>query len=76
MKKLIVLVILNLFIFNNFGFAAVDCSNPKKMSEKLKCKLKGNKNNKEKKKLFNFKNPLKTINEIGNKYKTLSDITK
>jgi hypothetical protein len=63
MKKLIVLVMLNLFIFNNIGFTAVDCSNPKKMSEKIKCKLTGNKDKKEKK-LFNFKNPFKTVNEL------------
>ena len=75
MKKLIVLVMLSLFIFNNVGFTAVDCSNPKKMSEKIKCKLTGNKDKKEKK-LFNFKNPFKTVNEMGKKYKTLSDIAK
>ena len=76
MKKIIVLVILNLFIFNSVGFTAVDCSNPKKISEKVKCKLSGNKNDDETKKLFNFKNPFKTVNEIGKKYKTLSDIAK
>ena len=38
MKKIIVLIIINLFIFNSIGYAAVDCANPEKMTEKSKCR--------------------------------------
>ena len=58
MKKIIILIIINLFFFNNVGYAAIDCVNPEKMSEKFKCKLssfkKSNKDNDGKEKKFGF----------------------
>ena len=79
MKKIIVLIIINLFILNGVSYAAIDCTNPEKMSEKLKCKLTAGKKDisgKEKKKIFKFKNPFKTVNEWSEKNKTLSDLGK
>ena len=39
MKKIIILIIIKLFSLNSVGYAAIDCANPEKMSEKFKCKL-------------------------------------
>ncbi|MDC1146653.1 hypothetical protein OAS84_02540 [Candidatus Pelagibacter sp.] len=81
MKKIIVLIIMNLFIFNGVGNAAIDCTNPEKMSEKLKCKMSDFKKNKEVKdndgkesKFFRFKNPFQKLNDWGKRNKTLSGI--
>ena len=80
MKKIVILIIINLFSFNSVGYAAIDCVNPEKMSEKFKCKLssfkKGSKDNDGKEKKFSFKNPLKKINEWGKNNKTLADVIK
>ena len=78
MKKIIVLIIINLFVFNSLGYAAVDCANTNKMSEKLKCKLSGlNKDKKDtdgKSSKFNFKNPFKKLNDWNRNNKTLVDV--
>ena len=80
MKKIIVLIIINLLYFNSVGYAAVDCANPKKMSEKLKCKLSGlnkdKKNTNDKSSKFNFKNPFKKLNDWNRNNKTLADVIK
>ena len=80
MKKIILLIVINLFVFNSLAYAAVDCANPKKMSEKLKCKITGlkkdNKNDDGKEKKFKFKNPFKKLNDWGKRNKTLSDVVK
>ena len=80
MKKTIVIIVLNLFIFNNAAFATVDCADPKKMSEKIKCKITGLKKDKKnddgKEKKFQFKNPFKKLNDWGKRNQTLSDIVK
>ena len=80
MKKIIVIIVFNFLIFNNVAFAAVDCTDPKKMSEKLKCKITGlkkdNKNDDGKEKKFKFKNPFKKLNDWGKRNKTLTDIVK
>mgnify|MGYP006170699975 CR=1 FL=1 len=80
MKKIIILIIINLFSFNSVGYAAIDCANPEKMSEKFKCKLssfkKDNKDNDGKEKKFGFKNPFKKLNEWNKNNKTLADVIK
>ncbi|MDC0059996.1 hypothetical protein OAJ49_00365 [bacterium] len=80
MKKIIILIIINLFSFNSVGYAAIDCVNPEKMSEKFKCKLssfkKSNKDNDGKEKKFGFKNPFKKLNEWNKNNKTLADVIK
>ena len=77
MKKIIVLIIINLFIFNSIGYAAVDCTNPEKMTEKFKCKLSGlKKDNDGKERKFKFKNPFKKLNDWGKNNKTLADVIK
>ena len=80
MKKIIILIIINLFSFNSVGYAAIDCANPEKMSEKFKCKLssfkKSNKDNDGKEKKFSFKNPFKKLNEWNKNNKTLADVIK
>ena len=80
MKKAIILLIINLFFFNSIGYASVDCANPKKMSEKFKCKLLGLKKDKNdtdgKENKFSFKNPFKKLNDWNRNNKTLADIIK
>ena len=80
MKKIIILIIINLFSFNSVGYAAIDCANPEKMREKFKCKLssfkKDNKDNDGKEKKFGFKNPFKKLNEWNKNNKTLADVIK
>jgi hypothetical protein len=80
MKKIIILIIINLFVFNSVGYAAIDCANPEKISEKFKCKLsslkKSNKHNDGKEKKFGFKNPFKKLNEWNKNNKTLADVIK
>ena len=65
----------------NSPFAAIDCANPQKISEKLKCKISGVKKDKSdqndttsKKRIF--KNPFKKLNDWGKRNKTLADVVR
>jgi len=81
MRKIIILILINMFVFTSSGYAAIDCANPQKISEKLKCKISGVKKDKSdqsdttsKKRLF--KNPFKKLNDWGKRNKTLADVVR
>jgi hypothetical protein len=81
MNKIILLLIINLFVFSAVGFASTHCENPVKMSQKIKCKLFNNDKaadesqkkagDETEKKGFKY-NPFKKLNEMNkNTKKTL-----
>ena len=76
MKKQLILITVALFCFTGVAISAErDCSNPKKISEKLLCKMKGASNKDgEKKSLFKTPKILQKLNKWSAENKTLMDL--
>ena len=74
MKKIITLIIIGFFSYTAMAISAErDCTNPKKMSEKLLCKVSNIKNKKDGSKEPLFKTPkiLQKLNKWSAENKTL-----
>ena len=74
MKKIITLIILGFFSYTSIAISAEpDCSNPKKISEKLLCKVSSMKKSKDGSKKPFFKTPkiLQKLNKWSAENKTL-----